>query len=133
MISVDTVNRAIAVSQWYAGEFTRLFSRKNGIPEEQVDAEILAEWFLTHQNTRRCQWIGGLAYFKTSDLPRYGPSSLRKFKQRLDAALDYLALNNLILFSAMGKTSYVQLVPQNFSNASNHFYPGINAQALGHY
>lgn len=131
VISADTVNRAITVCQWYAGEFTRLFSPNHGIPEEQVDAESLAAWFLAHQNTRRCTWINGLAYFKTAELLRYGPNHLRKHQQRVDAALDYLALHGRIQFSAMGNASYVQLIPQSHSYTPST-YQSTNAPVLGH-
>jgi len=128
-ISADTVNRAISISQWYTGEFVRLFSPNHGIPEEQVDADALIQWFLAHQNTQRCHWINGLAYFKTAEILRYGPGSLRKCKQRVEAALDYLALQNRIRFSAMAKTSYVQLVLHNPMPNQNW---GIPTAALGH-
>lgn len=119
-ISWETVNRAVIVCQWYAGEFTRLFSGKNEIPEDQADAQLIETWLKEHIQTRFCLCITNLAHYKINDILQRGPNSLRNKRVRIGAALDFLAFNDKLRPSAMGKTALVQLNPAFFNWSENN-------------
>lgn len=82
-ISLDTLERAIAVMAWHVDEFKRLFGTQPVMPQEQVDAYKVARWLRTHT------WRGWDSHsiIAKNFLLKYGPVRNRN---RLNAALGIL-------------------------------------------
>ena len=108
-IPIDTLENAIAVSQWFFYEFRRLFSPEFQIPQEQQDANRLEVW-IAQQVAR----AGQLIYFKRNHLLQYAPASLRK-KGRLYTALNVLLNKGAIDLFDKGKTGCISLNPNYFT------------------
>lgn len=79
-ISLDTLERSIAISGWYAEEFVRNFAKPQLPPKEQVNANLLVCWLANFVRTSN-QW-----FIKKNDLRQFGPNALRN-KIDLNAAL----------------------------------------------
>lgn len=107
-ISLDTLNRSIEVSLWYADEFKRLFSPKPVIPQDQADAMLLEDWLA--DAFRRY----GFQNFKKNHIRQRCPNELRE-KSRLNLALEYLAFDGRIRIVTVDKTTFVELDWNYFS------------------
>lgn len=79
-ISLDTLERSIAISGWFADEFVRNFAKPQLPPKEQVNANLLLCWLANFVRTSN-QW-----FIKKNDLRQFGPNPLRN-KIDLNAAL----------------------------------------------
>ncbi len=79
-ISLDTLERSIDISIWFAEEFVRNFAKPQLPPKEQVNANLLLCWLANFVRTSN-QW-----FIKKNDLRQYGPNPLRN-KIDLNAAL----------------------------------------------
>ncbi len=109
-ISLDTLERSIAISGWFADEFVRNFAKPQLLPKEQVNANLLLCWLANFVRTSN-QWL-----IKKNDLRQYGPNALRN-KIELNAAL-LLLWQQGILAEAKNqddKTLYVTLNPNYFT------------------
>ena len=91
-ISLDTLNRAITIGDWYLNEFKRLFSPPPPTPQppqEHVDAIILEKCLLDRYIKTRLTWI------EKSYLERRAPNSIR-LVYRLNPAI-HILINRGIL------------------------------------
>ncbi len=109
-ISLDTLERSITISAWYAEEFVRNFAKPQLPPKEQVNADLLVCWLANFVRTSN-QW-----FIKKNDLRQYGPNALRN-KIDLNAAL-LLLWQQGILAEAKNqgdKTVFITLNPNYFT------------------
>lgn len=110
-ISLDTMNQAITVSNYYVDQFKWLFDKKIEVPVEQADAEELERYF---QNNYR---VFGIYQVPKNSVLKCGPSKLR-VKVKLDAALNWLEQAGRIGYVMNGKTRFIwihQVPPPLFS------------------
>jgi hypothetical protein len=109
-IPLDTLERSIAISSWYAEEFVNNFAKPIQLPQEQLDANQLLTWFANFIRT------SGQFYIKKNDVRQNGPNPLRNII-RLNAALRFLWLQNILseVKYPNDKTVYIALAPQYFS------------------
>lgn len=108
-ISLDTLNRAAAISEWYLHEFKRLFASEPEVPIEILDAEVLEKWLVNF--VRRYPWGSEI---KKNVIAQLGPNLLRANKLRREAALYILSTQNKVREVLRGKTKWVQLNPDYF-------------------
>jgi len=78
-ISVDTLNRAVAIVEWHLHEFKRLFSPEIAIPQEHADAQVLEHYLFVNY------WCRNFAFAQKNLVLRQGPI---RPASRLDAALN---------------------------------------------
>ena len=97
-ISSDTLHEAIGICFQCSDDFSRLFRI---LPEFVRDAEKLSQWFGQLNNVR---------YVKKNRILQIGPGCVRK-KSKLDAALEYLALNRHLQVVQYKKTQCIDLFP----------------------
>lgn len=113
-ISLETVNQAAEVCDWYLFEFKRLFGIPPEISIEQKDALDLEKWF-----SERCRLYPGKISWKKNDIAQFGPNSIRLNKVRREAALNMMIWSNKASVVSQGKTKYVQLNPAFFQAYQN--------------
>lgn len=82
-IPLETLERSITISCWYAEEFVRNFAKPHQLPQEQLDAQQLMAWLANYIRT------SGQFFIKKNDVRQHGPNPLRN-KIRLNAALRFL-------------------------------------------
>jgi hypothetical protein len=111
-ISVNTVEQAIAICQWHACEFRRLFSPQQKIPMEFQDAQLLEGWLYGHITKTGNTWV-----YKNYVL-QYGPNSLRN-KNRLGCALEILKAQGKIIYGLDNRRA-------RFITPTSVFYVGKN-------
>jgi len=102
-ITLPTLEAAIQICLWYSKEFMRLFVPPPPIPQEQLDVEELGGWLWNQRNIKG-------RYIRKNHVRQHAPNKLRQ-KNRLNLALDVLAMNRVILFVHDGKTAYIDLDP----------------------
>ena len=109
-ISLETLERAIAISTWYAEEFVRNFAKPHQQPQEQLDANQLLVWFANFIRT------SGQFFIKKNDVRQDGPNQLRN-KIRLNAALRFLWQQGIAWEAKYpdDKTMYVAMNQQYFT------------------
>ena len=112
-VSLDTMNRAIAVAHWYAEEFKRLFAPAPEMPRDQSDAHLLELWLADYFYRNN-----GARYLKKNDIRQFGPNQLRN-KSRLDAALFILSCERRAWIVKDRKTTLVELNMQYFHDFVN--------------
>jgi hypothetical protein len=117
-ISYDTLNSSLAVCRWFMTEFKRLFSATPELPQEVTDAGLIENWLASLLRTNCCLWKDGIPFIKKNDILTSGPYSVRN-KFNLDAALNYLTCCNRAWVVKLGKTKFVQLNLQYFTNLAN--------------
>ncbi|SDH04140.1 YfjI family protein [Propionivibrio dicarboxylicus] len=83
IISLETLERAITISDWYATEFVRYFTPAPTVPQEQIDGDILLRWLANYVRTTNQLCV------KKNDVRSGGPNSLRNIA-RLNAAIQNL-------------------------------------------
>lgn len=109
-ISVDTLNRAIAIVGWHLEEAKRLFSTDFIQPQDQVDAQAICE-YLRHR-----VWTGNVttSWIGRNELLRNGPI---RDRGRLNAALDVLQNAGAIWIGVapQNKKKFVNLYATFFS------------------
>ncbi len=108
-ISLDTMDRAAAVCEWYMHEFKRLFASTPEVPIEILDAALLEKWLV-----KFCQRYPWGIELKKNVIAQLGPNQLRISKLRREAALYVLSTQNKIRQVQRGKTKWVQLNPEFF-------------------
>jgi hypothetical protein len=121
-ISLETLERSIVISNWYACEFVRNFAKPIHLPQEQADAQPLLKWLANYVR------VTGLFIIKKNDLLIHGPNSLRD-KMRLNATLIFLWQQNIAreVKFPNDKTCYIQLNPEFFTPNQVHYlcaHPG---------
>jgi len=82
-ISLQTLERAISIAQWYAYEFVKYFAKPLELPQEQQDSNRLLYWFANHIRT------GGAFVIKKIEIRQSGPNQVRNI-MRLNTALRLL-------------------------------------------
>jgi hypothetical protein len=107
-ITLDTMNRAINVSVWYANEFKKLFAPTPEVPIVQSDASHLEAWLAGLVQSRYCYWLNGIPFVKKNHIRQLGPNTLRN-KQRLNDVLDYMEFFGKIKLVKFGKILFVEL------------------------
>ena len=108
-ISLATMNRAVAICEWYLHEFKRLFASAPEVPIEILDAETLETWLVNF--IRRYPWGGEI---RKNVIAQLGPNQLRANKLRREAALYVLSTQDKIRQVQRGKTKLVLLNPVFF-------------------
>lgn len=103
-ISLDTLERSIAISSWFAEEFVRNFAKPLELPQEQINASLLLVWLANYLRTNN-SWM-----IKKNDLRQYGPNTLRN-KIQLNAVLLILWQQGILCEGKYpnDKTVYVSL------------------------
>ena len=109
-ISLETLERAIAISTWYAEEFVRNFAKPYKQPQEQLDANQLLFWLANFIRT------SGQFFLKKNDVRQDGPNPLRN-KSRLNAALRFLWQQGIVSEAKYpdDKTMYISMNQQYFT------------------
>lgn len=106
-ISLETLDRAGTICEWYLGEFKRLFSPPPPIPQEQLDASLLEAWLRSFAHTHQTLII------KKNVALQSGPNPLRN-KSRLNAALQVLVWRYVVKVPKDGKSLVIVLNPEYF-------------------
>jgi hypothetical protein len=106
-----TLIEAINLVAYYSGQFMKVFCAP---PKYITDAEDLFQWLARYANS-------GVRYIKRNKILQFGPVGVRK-KKELDAALDYLKLNNPLGELMAGKARVFDLWPQHHFNADKLAY-----------
>lgn len=86
LIGLNSINSAIHVGRWYAGEFVRLFGESAQISEDYELATLLSEFMLNKAMNFDSVMDG---WFEASEILKKGPSKLRNARN-LNAAISYL-------------------------------------------
>lgn len=108
-IPLDTMNRAVAVCNWYLIEFKRIFSAESELPIDVSDANELGKWIFNY-----CRRYPGTIRIKKNVISQLGPNVLRTNKVRREVALSALNARDAIRFSTIGRAKYLELNPQLF-------------------
>lgn len=107
-ISVDTINRAAAIVEWHMGEFKRLFSFSESVPQVQVDTHALERYMIAQY------WRQNYKFAPKNEILRSGPVRPRV---RLDAALDWMcSLGRIQIRVGQKKKRYIEFNPNYFSS-----------------
>lgn len=91
-ISLETLDRAGTICEWYLGEFKRLFSPPPPpplLPQDQIDAMVLEKYLLDYFIKTRFTWV------ERSKLLRCSTNSIRPVA-RLEPAIRNLMYRNLL-------------------------------------
>lgn len=106
-ISVDTLNRAIAIVEWHLHEFKRIFSPTT-IPQEHVDAQVLEHYLFLNY------WCRNFTFAQKNLVLRNGPV---RPASRLDAALNCLiAMGRVSIGVGLKRERYINLNGAYFSS-----------------
>lgn len=110
-ITLDTLERAFALVQWHIEEFKLLFSPQFVMPQDQVDAQAVANYLRGHL------WLGPASdtVVPKNHVLRNGPV---RDRDRLNAALVLLELQGAVqaAVAPKDKKSYVRLMNTYFGN-----------------
>ena len=109
-ISIETLQQAISISEWFLDQFWQKFGQPE-TPPEVVDADVLESWLHDFSNSHP----GNGKIFK-SYIRRFGPNSLRN-NYSLDRALAVLASNFKVNVWAENKKQVVTLTSMHFPNS----------------
>lgn len=102
-ISLDTIERSIAIGDWYLQSFRMIFDPP-AVPQVALDAQSLEAWLWKHYR-QTGEWV-----FKKNFVRQHGP--LRS-KSELDAAVAMLTNAGRMSVYRIGKTAVVSLrIPQ---------------------
>lgn len=113
-ITVDTLERAIAIMVWHLEEFKRIFSSNFDIPQVQLDAQALENYFASRYLQMNMQVA------LRNDVLRNGPV---RPKDRFDAALDLLvAMGRIRVGTDHKKKRYIDLNTEYFGFPRNPMY-----------
>ncbi|QTF10217.1 DUF3987 domain-containing protein [Brenneria izadpanahii] len=104
-ITLENVENAVAVCQWYLSEALRILTPE---PQYISDANVLYEWLIERFHMNNFQPI------KKNHIRQYGPNSLRQYT-RFESALRYLHDTGKIQVAPYGKTIFVYYKVQNKS------------------
>lgn len=120
VISLDTLSRAVILSDWLLMEFKRAFPISIQISQEEEDLRTLESWLLSHFHR-----TGERSIYKNY-IRQSGPNSLRS-RDRLNVALAYLGQYNLVTEYSVndGRKKAVFLTDLFFNRANGHFYPSV--------
>jgi len=104
VISLNMLERALVVMEWYIWEYVRIFTPPLAIPQEQLDADRLLPWLqqFTYKRHNR--------YLVLNDVRKHVLNELRD-KERLERALSVLQQRGLIGRYIMGKIAYIDMAP----------------------
>jgi hypothetical protein len=106
-ISVDTLNRAVAIVDWHLHEFKRIFSPPS-IPLEQRDAQVLEQYLFMNY------WCRNFHFAQKNLVLRNGPV---RPASRLDAALNCLtAMQRVWIGIGPRRERYINLIPAHFGS-----------------
>lgn len=82
-ISLEILQRAIVICNWYKEEFKKMFVPIPKLPESKINAMLLEDWLGKYGFRINCQIV------PKQTIRRFGPSKLRD-RVKLDAAIDEL-------------------------------------------
>lgn len=106
-ISVESLNRAIAIVDWHLHEFKRIFSSAS-VPQEHRDAQVLEHYLYVNY------WCRSFTFAQKNLVLRNGPV---RPASRLDAALECLiAMQRVWIGVGPKRERYINLNPQHFSS-----------------
>lgn len=109
-ISIESLERSIAISGWFAEEFVRNFAKPPQVPQEQINANLLLPWLADYIRTT------GLYVIKRTDVLHDGPRPVRS-KYPLIAALIVLWQQGIVreVKYPNDKTTYLELNANYFT------------------
>lgn len=123
-ISIETLESAGEVCDWYITEFKRLFTKTPEMPVVVSDAieleKSLITWFQNHL---------GIEWMKKSAVAQYAPAKLRKDGGRREAAINELCRQHKIQLHYDGKIHWIKLNPQSYAIADTTI---INHPMIGY-
>jgi hypothetical protein len=106
-ISMETLQRAIAVVEWHLEEFKRLFGDSDDTPQSQKDVRALA----MHLHAR--YWNHGFSMAPRNEVRKCGPI---RHQGQFEAALAHLCNEGSVLVPYEGRRKrFIHLNPQVFS------------------
>lgn len=111
VISLDMLERAICLVNWYAVEYQRLLTPPPELPQELRDAEELYPWLWNFMQ-RRCN-----RYLIVNDIRKHAPNALRD-TPRLKAALLNLGQRGMLVYYILDKIHYIDMQPQLIQDSS---------------
>lgn len=100
LVSAENMQRAIGIMAWHLQEIKRLMGACEKSPEQQ-NAELLLKWLLEKTHTE----------IKLTDVLQYAPNVLRD-KDKRDAAINLLIMNDYLEFEEKEDTKYIKLTPK---------------------
>ncbi|QLI80847.1 DUF3987 domain-containing protein [Chitinibacter fontanus] len=115
-IDLASIRAASAVIRWYENEYIRIFVPPPQLPQEVSDANVLLAWLRCGSQNGT---MNGWRYVHKNFIRQHGPNQLRE-KNRLNLALDSLIKLRAINLFSKGKTTFVDLLP-NQQPDINHF------------
>ncbi|WP_080962593.1 YfjI family protein [Chromobacterium subtsugae] len=104
VISLETLERAITLMNWFIYEYKRIFVPMPAIPQEQQDADRLQSWLQQFVQKR------GNRYLIKNDVRKHVLSELRD-KTRLDRSLGVLMQRGWITQWSEGKVGMIDTMP----------------------
>jgi len=108
-VTLDTLERAFAIIRWHVEEYKHLFSPQFVVPQDQIDAQAIANYLRLHL------WLGPSSdtFVPKNHVRRNGPV---RDKARLNDALELLAAQGAVEVGVApkDKKTYVRLM--------NHFF-----------
>lgn len=109
-ILLETLERSIAISNWFGAEFIRFFTPPPQPSKEHMEASLLVQWLANQY----C--LTGSCVFKKNEVRKSGPNPLRN-KNSLNSATMYLIQRGIIFEGRLPneKTIYINLIIQFFN------------------
>lgn len=106
-ISTATLERAIIIGNWFAGEFVRIFTPPPPVPEGYNNALTVQEWLVNFFKTT------GFTTIRKNEILQLGPNPVRA-KAALNGALVYLKMWGVVIEwkSSEDRKTYISLTEQ---------------------
>ena len=102
LISLDSLESAFKIVDWFYREQIRLFPYNDNISESAHDANILFKWIENYFNKNK------VTSLSRNFIRQYGPNKLRN-SNKLNIALDILQNNLKIMLIKENKTTYIYI------------------------
>jgi len=106
-ITRDTLERAILIGNWFAGEFVRIFTPPPAVPEGYKNAISVREWLVNFFTTTGCPTV------RKNEVLQLGPNPVRA-KVALNGALVYLKMWGIVVEwkAPEDRKTYISLTQQ---------------------
>lgn len=104
IISLDTLERACTVMNWFINEYFRLFTLPPAIPQEQLDADLLYPWLQQLMQKRNNR------YLMKGDIRKNVLNELRD-TERLERAYAVMQQRGWIIQYVIEKLHYIDMMP----------------------
>lgn len=111
IISLDMLERAATVMNWYIAEYLRIFVPHPSAPQEHLDADRLHPWLHQFAQKRHNR------YLIQNDVRKHVLNELR-VKERLDKALEVLRQRGWISRCITGKLAFIDMAPHLYHDST---------------